>query len=51
MEVRAIGHLESPADGSATVTDWASKEARVVIDPALLAGLEGLEWDGGILVA
>jgi len=50
VKVRAIGYVENSADASTSGKAWASTESRVVIEPSLIAGLEGLEPGREILV-
>jgi L-fuculose-phosphate aldolase len=50
LQLRPIGYVEHSADESTPLDEWASVEARIVVDPALVAGLDGLEPGREILI-
>lgn len=47
---RAIGRVANSFDAPAPVEDLQASESRIVLDPALTAGLQGLEPGQGVMV-
>ena len=50
LVVKPIGRVKSAADEGTPLSEWASIESQIVFDPAMAAGLEGLEAGQDILV-
>jgi tRNA-Thr(GGU) m(6)t(6)A37 methyltransferase TsaA len=50
IHFRAIGHVENEFDGPAAPDEIRSVESRLIIEPALVVGLEGLDAGQQIMV-